>query len=120
MEICPRLVRMDRAQCLRDVYCLRKKSEREEEMDYSNLFVVLMGLGTVFAGLLCIILLVSLMSWVCTRTAGTQTPPKAAVPAAPAAAETVSPAMIAAVSAAIAEDLGTDVSAIRIVSMKKV
>ena len=50
-------------------------------MDYSNLFVVLMGLGTVFAGLLCIILLVSLMSWVCTRTAGAQTPPKAAVPA---------------------------------------
>ena len=30
--------------------------------DYSNLFVVLMGLGTVFAGLLCIILLVTLMS----------------------------------------------------------
>ena len=60
-------------------------------MDYSNLFVVLMGLGTVFAGLLCIILLVSLMSWVCTRTAGAQTPPKAAVPAAPAAAEAVSP-----------------------------
>ena len=86
-------------------------------MDYSNLFVVLMGLGTVFAGLLCIILLVSLMSWVCTRTAGAQTPPKAAVPAAPAAAEAVSPAMIAA---AIAESLGTDVSAIRIVSMKKV
>ena len=32
--------------------------------EYSNLFVVLMGLGTVFAGLLCIILLVTLMSWV--------------------------------------------------------
>ena len=31
---------------------LRSKSMREEEMDYSNLFVVLMGLGTVFAGLL--------------------------------------------------------------------
>ena len=77
---------------------LRSKSMREEEMDYSNLFVVLMGLGTVFAGLLCIILLVSLMSWVCTRTAGAQTPPKAAVPAAPAAAEAVSPAMIAAVA----------------------
>ena len=71
---------------------LRKESMREEEMDYSNLFVVLMGLGTVFAGLLCIIL----------------------------AAEAVSPAMIAAVAAAIAEDLGTNVSAIRIVSMKKV
>ena len=48
---------------------LRKESMREEEMDYSNLFVVLMGLGTVFAGLLCIILLVTLMSWVCNRTA---------------------------------------------------
>ena len=37
-------------------------------MDYSNLFVVLMGLGTVFAGLLCIILLVSLMSWAVSYT----------------------------------------------------
>ena len=33
---------------------------------------------------------------------------------------TVTPAMMAAVAAAIAEDMGTDVSAIRIVSMKKV
>jgi len=32
----------------------------------------------------------------------------------------VTPAMMAAVAAAIAEDMGTDVSAIRIVSMKKV
>lgn len=89
-------------------------------MDYSNLFVVLMGLGTVFAGLLCIILLVSLMSWVCTRTAGRSDAAQGSGSAAPAAAEAVSPAMIAAVAAAIAEDLGTDVSAIRIVSMKKV
>ena len=80
--------------------------------EYSNLFVVLMGLGTVFAGLLCIILLVTLMSWVCARTSA----PKAAMPA-PGA---VTPAMMAAVAAAIAEDMGTDVSAIRIVSMKKV
>ena len=68
--------------------------------EYSNLFVVLMGLGTVFAGLLCIILLVTLMSWVCARTSAPKT--------------------VAAVAAAIAEDMGTDVSAIRIVSMKKV
>ena len=71
--------------------------------EYSNLFVVLMGLGTVFAGLLCIILLVTLMSWVCARTSAPKTVPQ--MPAAPAA---------------IAEDMGTDVSAIRIVSMKKV
>lgn len=100
---------------------LRKESMREEEMDYSNLFVVLMGLGTVFAGLLCIILLVTLMSWVCARTSAPKTVPQ--VPAAPAAmpaSGAVTPAMMAAVAAAIAEDMGTDVSAIRIVSMKNV
>ena len=46
--------------------------------DYSNLFVVLMGLGTVFAGLLCIILLVTLMSWVCNRTGAPKAAPQAA------------------------------------------
>ena len=51
--------------------------------EYSNLFVVLMGLGTVFAGLLCIILLVTLMSWVCARASGPKT--VAQMPAAPAA-----------------------------------
>ena len=89
--------------------------------EYSNLFVVLMGLGTVFAGLLCIILLVTLMSWVCARTSAPKTLPQ--MPAASAAmptSGTVTPAMMAAVAAAIAEDMGTDVSAIRIVSMKKV
>ena len=75
--------------------------------EYSNLFVVLMGLGTVFAGLLCIILLVTLMSWVC---ASRHTPSRGSF----------TPSMMAAISAAIAEDMGTDVSAIRIVSMKKV
>ena len=85
--------------------------------EYSNLFVVLMGLGTVFAGLLCIILLVTLMSWVCARTSAPKTP---AAPAAMPAPGAVTPAMMAAVAAAIAEDMGTDVSAIRIVSMKKV
>ena len=52
-----------------------------------NLFVVLMGVGTVFFGLICIILL-------CT-------------------------AMSAAISAAIAEDMGTDPAGIRILSVKK-
>ena len=84
--------------------------------EYSNLFVVLMGLGTVFAGLLCIILLVTLMSWVCARTSAPKTVPQ--MPAAPAAMP--APGAVTAVAAAIAEDMGTDVSAIRIVSMKKV
>lgn len=94
---------------------------RIECQESPSLFVVLMGLGTVFAGLLCIILLVTLMSWVCARTSAPKTVPQ--MPAAPAAMPapgTVTPAMMAAVAAAIAEDMGTDVSAIRIVSMKKV
>ena len=89
--------------------------------DYSNLFVVLMGLGTVFAGLLCIILLVTLMSCVCNLTGAPKAAPQAAAaPAGIPAAGTVTPSMMAAISAAIAEDMGTDVSAIRIVSIKKV
>lgn len=91
-------------------------------MEYSNLFVVLMGLGTVFAGLLCIILLVTLMSWVCNRTAAPAAPKAvpAAIPQTAAAPSAVTPPMMAAIAAAIAEDMGTDISAIRIVSIKKV
>ena len=72
-------------------------------MDYSNLFVCLMGLGTVFVGLVCIILLVTLMSYVCRKSEGKS-----------------APAPAAAVSAAIAEEMGTDISAIRIISMKQI
>lgn len=81
-------------------------------MDYSNLFVCLMGIGTVFIGLVCIVALVSVMSWVCRKTDR----PKAV---APVAAPAVTPAMVAAVAAVIAEEMGTSVDAIRIVSMKK-
>ena len=89
----------------------------------SNLFVVLMGIGTVFFGLICIIVLCLAMSAIC-RSMG-ETPavaPAAAAPAAPAARADAIPnrqAMIAAISAAIAEDMGTDISGIRILSVKK-
>lgn len=85
--------------------------------DYSNLFVCLMGVGTVFVGLICIIVLVSLMSLICRKT-------EKAAPAAPVAQPQVEVAdkgaLIAAISAAIAEDMGEDISAIRITSIKKV
>ena len=42
------------------------------------------------------------------------------VPAAPQTAGEVTPELVAAVSAALAEELGTDITGIRIVSMKKV
>ena len=91
-------------------------------MDYSNLFVCLMGICTVFIGLICIIVLVSAMSAVVRATDQAMAKPAPAVTAVPAAdRDQVSPpAMVAAVSAAIAEEMGTDISAIRIVSFKKV
>ena len=89
-------------------------------MDYSSVFVVLMGMGTVFFGLICLIVLTSIMG----RILGREAAPAAAAPAAPvAAAPAVEPnrqELVAAVSAAIAEELGTDITGILILSMKKV
>ena len=81
-------------------------------MDYSSVFVVLMGMGTVFFGLICLIVLTSIMGRILGREAA---PAVAAAPAEPNRQE-----VVAAVSAAIAEELGTDITGIRILSMKKV
>lgn len=89
-------------------------------MDYSNLFVCLMGIGTVFVGLVCIILLVTLMSYVCRKSdAKSVAPTPVAVPT-DVPKPAIRPELIAAVAAAIAEDMGTDISAIRIISMKQI
>jgi len=87
-------------------------------MEYSNLFVCLMGLGTVFFGLACIIVLVYIMSALCRKSAGKVEAPSIEAPV--PAAEPNRQEIVAAVSAALAENLGTDVSGIRIVSMKKI
>jgi len=103
-------------------------------MEYSNLFVVLMGLGTVFFGLICIIALTYAMGAIL-RPKKSSAPAPAAAPvrapaapapspapaavAAPAASAAVPPAMIAAISAALAETLGADINGIRITSIKK-
>ena len=88
-------------------------------IDYSNLFVCLMGIGTVFFGLICIILLVTLMSFVCRKTEQKTTLAPVSAPAGVPKAG-IGPELIAAVSAAIAEEMGTDISAIRIISMKQI
>lgn len=88
-------------------------------MDYSSLFVCLMGLCTVFIGLICIIALVTVMSAVVRKTEKKGLAPAVSSPVAPAPSD-VTPELVAAVSAAIAEELGSDINAIRIVSMKKV
>ncbi len=87
-------------------------------MQVSSLFVVLMGMGVTFFGLICLIFLTLLLG----KLAGGSAKPAAPVPAAPPAAEAVPnrQEIIAAVSAALAEELGTDVTGIRILSFKKI
>ena len=90
-------------------------------MEVSNLFVCLMGMGVTFFGLICLIVLTMIMGKIVSSS-------KSAAPAAKAAPAPV-PAvnnntpnrqeLIAAVSAVLAEELGTDVSAIRILSFRK-
>ena len=86
-------------------------------MDYSIVFVCLMGMGTVFFGLICLIVLTTLLG----RIVGRKQEAAAAAASAPAVEAAVNQQeLIAAVSAAIAEDLGTDITGIRILSVKKV
>ena len=87
-------------------------------MDYSILFVCLMGMGTVFFGLICLIVLTTLLGRVCGQKQ--QSAPAAVSPAPAAVSAGDQQELIAAVSAAIAEELGTDITGIRILSIKKV
>lgn len=89
-------------------------------MEYSNLFVCVMGIGTVFVGLICIILLVTVMSLICRKTEGKPaSAPAVAAPKSAAPSSGMRPELVAAIAAAIAEDMGADVSAIRIKSIKQ-
>ena len=89
-------------------------------------FVCAMGMGIVFIGLICLIVLIKIFGKVSELVAGKEAVP-APVVAAPApvaapAADVIPNRgeLVAAVSAALAEELGTDVQAIRIVSIKRV
>lgn len=86
---------------------------------YSNLFVCLMGMGTVFFGLICLIALTTIMGKIVGGRAVPAAMPAPAAAPVSAAAEPNRQELVAAVSAAIAEELGTDITGIRIVSMKK-
>ena len=86
-------------------------------MEVYNLLVCLIGMGVTVFGLTCLIGLTVLLGKLA-RSAPQA--PQAASPAAPQAPAIPNrQEMIAAVSAALAEELGTDVAAIRIVSFKK-
>ena len=83
-------------------------------------FVVLMGMGTVFFGLICIIFLTQIMGKVVGSSAK---PAPAAAAAAPAAApaakpQGMQPEIIAVITAVLSEEIG--ISASNIVNIKKI
>ncbi len=83
-------------------------------------FVCAMGVGTVFIGLICLILLCKLM--ILFRKSNEKVQEEAPVlPVQQAVAQPIEnkEELIAAISAAVAEELGTDVNGIRIVSFKR-
>ena len=91
-------------------------------MDISNAVVVGIGLGTVFVGLICLILLCYIMSAAVKMFTKNENKKEAASPVVPSASVAVGNKgeFAAAIAAAIAEDLGTDVTGIRIKSIKRV
>lgn len=92
---------------------------------YSPLFVTLMGIGTVFFGLVCIIVLTTIMGAVLKSKSKPAAPapaaaPKAAAPAAPAVNTAKEQEILAAVIAAVTEDLGPSASRMQITSINKI
>ncbi len=91
---------------------------------YSPLFVTLMGIGTVFFGLVCIIALTTIMGAVLKSNAkpapAPAAAPKAAAPAAPAVNTAKEQEILAAVIAAVTEDLGPSASRMQITSINKI
>ncbi len=92
-------------------------------MPISNAMAVGIGIGTVFVGLIALILICYIMSTLVKaftkkekKVAQTAATPVASPVAAPIANKGE---FVAAVACAIAEDLGTDVTGIRIKSIKK-
>ena len=91
-------------------------------MEYSPLFVTLMGIGTVFFGLICIIFITMAMGAV---LKGKEKPPAVAA-AAPAAAapapkpQGMQPEILAAITAALSEEIGIPSRSMNIVNIKKI
>ncbi len=92
--------------------------------EVSNAFVVVLGISIVFIGLICIIILCKILGAICniSENRNNAAAPAAPIVSAPAATQPIEnrQEIIAAISAALAEEVGTDVSAIRILSFKKI
>ena len=91
-------------------------------MEYSPLFVTLMGIGTVFFGLICIIFLTMAMGVVLKGKEKTPAVAAAApVAAAPAPKpQGMQPEILAAITAALSEEIGIPSRSMNIVNIKKI
>ncbi len=91
----------------------------------SNAFVVALGMGTVFVGLICIVILCTIMSAICNKfIVKAPNAQEAAAPVTPVQATKKvqiqnKGEFVAAIAAAVAEETGEDVSGIRILSIKQ-
>lgn len=95
------------------------------ETQVSGWFVMLLGMGTVFVGLICLIFITMLMSFLLNRkkpeaaaAAPAAAAPAAAAPAAAPATIANRPQFVAAVAAAIATEMGTEPAGLRIHSIR--
>ena len=97
-------------------------------MEYANWFVVVMGVGIVFFGLIVLIVAVTIMGKILGNKANAvgaadvnKAPALGAASGGAALPQAkLEPDVVAAIAAAIADDMGTDVSGIRINSIKQV
>ena len=88
-------------------------------------FVVVLGIGTVFFGLICLVLLCKIIGLFCGAAVKKEEKTDTIANSSATAVNTARPIenrqeIIAAISAVIAEELGTDISALRIISFKKI
>ncbi len=84
--------------------------------------VILLGIGIVFIGLIVIIFMCKLLGWAVGSKSDADAPVQDLKPSVQTTMQTIQNKgeVVAAVSAAVAESLGTDVSAIRIKSIKRI
>lgn len=90
-------------------------------MDISNALVIGMGLGTVFVGLICLIVLCYIMSYA-VKLFSKESEKVTKAPAQPAQNAPIQnkQEILAAACAVIAEEVGTDANNIKVVSFKRV
>lgn len=89
---------------------------------YSPLFVTLMGIGTVFFGLICIIFLTMAMGWIL-RGKDKATPAAPAVEAASSPTskqQDMQPEIVAVITAVLSEEIGIPAHGMNIVNIKKI